>query len=278
MHIIKNLECATQTKMTRQKRLLGLEKVTEFIKIVVASGYIADDKPLSLLLVAPVSSGKTTAIKQFKNNKNIAILTDLTAYGVLKTYQKELENGEIKHIFVPDLLNALSRRKTTVETFLLFINSTSEDGLFPSTTYSIDIRNYIEPFGWVLCVTEDGFKSKKKYLDSIGFSSRFLTIHYKYTPEQINLILQNIVNDTKFVIPDEKLKIRKKKIKIEGNQEIYNELITYSKLLCKNGETEILRIQRQLQTFLKANAYLRGSNKVQKEDLDKLRDLIELIK
>lgn len=261
--------------------LKGLEKVTEFIKIVLASGFLSDDKPLSLLLVAPVSSGKTTAIKQFKNNKNLVILSDLTAYGVLETYQKELENGEIRHILIPDLLNVIVRKKNTVEQLLMFINSSSEDGLFPSRTYSIEIKNYIKPFGWVICVTEDAYKKKKRFLDAVGFTSRFLTIHHKYSMEQVQEILERISNEEKFDLPSIIFKDKKNKIKVSGNPVIFKELQTYSKLLCKNGTTEVIRIQRQLQTFLKACAYLRDGTKnsrVLKEDLDKLRDLIEILK
>lgn len=263
--------------MTTGDHLEGLEKVTEIIKIVLASGSISDDKPLSLFIKAPVSSGKTTAVKQFQNVKKTKILTDITAYGILKTYQKDLENGEIRHFFIADLLNALSRRKTTAETLLLFINATSEDGLFPSTTFNIDIKNFIAPFGWILCITEEGFEKKKRFIESVGLSSRFLKISYRYSREQLDKILENIVNGRGVNIPLIPVKQHNHKKKIAGNVTIFKELIPYSKLLSKS-DAEILRIQKQLQTFLKASALLRGDDKVQKEDLEKLKDLIELLK
>jgi hypothetical protein len=49
-------------------------------------------------------------------------------------------------------------------------------------------------------------------------------------------------------------------------------------LLCKNDGSEILRMQRKLQTFLKASALLRGDNKVTEKDLVKLEELMDLIK
>ena len=142
-------------------KLNGLEKITEFIKIVVSSGYISGEKPLSMVLIAPVSSGKTTAIKQFKDNSHILITTDTTAYGVLSKYQDKLRSGELRHIIIPDMLNCMSRKNTTVETFLLFINASSEDGIFPSKTYNIEVNEYIQPFGWVLCLTEEAFHRKR---------------------------------------------------------------------------------------------------------------------
>jgi len=124
-------------------RLKGLEKITEFLKVVFASGNI-DEKPLSLILVAPVSSGKTTTIKQFQGNKSILITTDSTAWGILSKYQNKLVSNELKHIIIPDLHSALARRKTTADQLILFINNTSEDGLFPSMTYGMTINEFIK--------------------------------------------------------------------------------------------------------------------------------------
>jgi hypothetical protein len=258
-------------------KLNGLEKITEFLKIVFASGNI-DDKPLSVILVAPPSSGKTITIKQFKKNKNVLITTDSTAWGILQEHQNKLKNREIKHIVIPDLHSALARRKTTADQLILFINNTSEDGLFPSTTYGMNINEFIDPFGWVLCLTTDGFKRKYKFLKEIGFISRFLIIEYSYSIEQIKSILNDIMAEKSIKIDDIRLKNNKKPVKIEGNEEIFKEVVPFAELMCKEGESEVLRMQKKLQTFLKANAYLNGRKKVNKDDLEKLKELITLIK
>jgi len=262
--------------MTRHKTLKGLEKITEFLKIIFASGN-TDDKPLSCILVAPVSSGKTTAIKQFKNNHKIKIETDSTAYGMLKEHKNELEKGEISHFVIPDLLNSLARRKSTADQLILFINASSEDGLFPSHTYGMDVNRFIEPFGWVLCLTKDGYNRKKKFLKEIGFISRFFVIEYSYSLEQIQEILKDVISESHLKTPEIIIKQRKNKQKIEGNEEIFEKLIPYSKLLCRESDSEIIRMQKKLQSFLKASAYLRNDKKVNEEDLKKLEELIDLI-
>lgn len=263
--------------MTPHKTLKGLEKITEFLKIIFASGNI-DDKPLSCLLIAPVSSGKTTAIKQFQNNKKLRIETDSTAYGILKEHKNELELGEISHFVIPDLLNALARRKSTAEQLILFINASSEDGLFPSHTYGMDINKFIAPFGWVLCLTTTGYEKKKRFLKEIGFVSRFFVLEYRYSLEQIQEILKNVIAESHLKMPEILIKSRKGKQKIDGDEEIFNKLIPYSKLLCRESDSEIIRMQKKLQTFLKANAFLRNDTKVNEEDLKKLEELIDLIK
>lgn len=259
------------------EKLIGLDKITEFLKIVFASGSI-NEKPLSVLLVAPVSSGKTTAIKQFAGNKNILVTTDSTAWGILQNYQEKLKNREIRHIVIPDLYSALARRKTTADQLILFINNSSEDGLFPSKTFGMEIRDFIPPFGWVLCLTDEGFQRKYKFLKEIGFISRFFVIRYRYDLEQIQDILKGIIYEHNYKIPNIKLKTRKTPVKIQGNPEIFEELEMYSKLMVSESESEILRMQKKLQVFLKANAYLNSRTEVTKEDLLKLKELIDLIR
>lgn len=258
--------------------LRGLEKVTEFLKLVLVSGNIDGVRPLSVILSAPVSNGKTTSVKQFITNSNILMTTDTTAYGILEKYGEKLKNREIRHIVIPDLLNALARRKTTVETFLLFINASSEDGIFPSNTFAYEVKDFIEPFGWVLCITDEAFKRKQKFLESIGFVSRFFIIKYKYDRETLNQILQNIITETRIQIPDIKLKSYKNKKKIKGNVEIFNKLTLYAKFLCSSNDGAILRMQRNLQTLAKASAYLRGDDKVTEADLKKIESLVDILK
>lgn len=271
---IKNMK---KTIKNDKKILRGLEKITEFTRIVIASGYLLNEKPLSMVLKAPVSSGKTTAIKQFRNNSNILITTDTTAYGVLSKYQDKLRSGDLTHIIIPDLLNALVRKKSTVETFLLFINASSEDGIFASKNFSVEVNTYIPPFGWILCLTEDAYKRKRNMLQGIGFESRFLIVSHKYNSEMIQNILQDIIKETTFCIPNIKIKHYKIKKAILGNEKIFGELELYSKLLCKSDGPEMLRMQRKLQTFLKASALLRGDKRVNEKDLEKLKEVIEVL-
>lgn len=258
-----------------KKEMIGLEDVTEFLEVIFNSGNIRNEKPLSTYIIAPVSNGKTTSTKQFYGNSQVKVITDATAYGILKKYENDLREKKIRHFVIPDLLNCLARRKTSVDTFILFVNSSSEDGLSESSTYAYELKSPIDAFGWVMCVTEEAYKKKKNQLDSIGQSSRFFMVHYKYSLETISKIIDKIVRDEKFAVPHKTLK--KKQRTIKGNIEIFEKAKTYARLLC-NTEAEAIRVQRNLQTFLKSCAFIRNSDKVQEEDLKKLERLIYLIK
>ncbi len=264
--------------MTPNKRKLrGLESISRLLKLVFLSAYIIGEKPLSCLLVAPVSSGKTISIKQFKNNENLLISTDSTAFGLLKNHQTALKERKIRHIIIPDLLNAMARKKQTQDQLILFINSSSEDGIFPSATYGLQIPDFIPPFGWVMCLTNNGYKRKERFLKEIGFISRFCVLKYKYSLEQVQAILQDIVDEINVEIPDIRIKTSKRGKKIQGNPKIFKELTVFSKVLCRESDSEILRMQKKLQTLAKASALERGDNRVKQIDFDIIKEFMPFI-
>lgn len=65
------------------------------------SPHIKNEKPLSLLIVAKPESGKSSAMKQYRENKGIAYLTDCTAYGLTRDVLPKIVTGEIKNYYDP---------------------------------------------------------------------------------------------------------------------------------------------------------------------------------
>jgi hypothetical protein len=45
--------------------MIKVEPVEKILRIVLASGKLKDEKPLSLLLIAPVECGKTSLIRRY---------------------------------------------------------------------------------------------------------------------------------------------------------------------------------------------------------------------
>lgn len=100
------------------------------------SPHIKNEKPLSLLIVAKPESGKSSAMKQYRENKGIAYLTDCTAYGLTRDVLPKIVTGEIKTIMIPDLLTPLSKQTKTRQSFVAFLKNLIEEGIAKITTYS----------------------------------------------------------------------------------------------------------------------------------------------
>ena len=97
----------------KKDQLINTEPLKKVIECTLISPYIKDEKPISLLIVAKAESGKTTAMKMYRENKGVVYLTDCTAYGITRDILPKIVSGEIKTIMIPDLITPLSKSTKT---------------------------------------------------------------------------------------------------------------------------------------------------------------------
>lgn len=70
--------------------------------------------------MAKPESGKSTAMKQYRENKGVAYVTDCTAYGLTRDVLPKIVSGEVKTIMIPDLITPLSKSTKTRQSFVAF--------------------------------------------------------------------------------------------------------------------------------------------------------------
>jgi hypothetical protein len=59
-----------------------LDSLIDMVRLTIYTAYIKNvPKPNSLLVITKPESGKTEVLKKFIENKNIAYLSDVTAFG-----------------------------------------------------------------------------------------------------------------------------------------------------------------------------------------------------
>ncbi|MBN2185935.1 MAG: hypothetical protein JW732_00565 [Dehalococcoidia bacterium] len=63
--------------------MIELEQLEHFIEVVLFTGYIKDERSVSLLVIAEPESGKTELVKRAKRVKGILYVPDATAWGVI---------------------------------------------------------------------------------------------------------------------------------------------------------------------------------------------------
>ena len=108
--------------------MIKLERIQKLIELALYSAYVEGEKPVSLLITAPVEAGKTELLLQFARNKGVLVITDATAYGIMRDYGQDIVNHKIRHLVLPDLIKPMSRSKDTVHSLITFFNSLLEEG------------------------------------------------------------------------------------------------------------------------------------------------------
>jgi hypothetical protein len=179
--------------------LEGLDALVDMLRITILTAYVENvAKPNSLLIVAKPESGKTEVMKKFAINRNIAYLNDVTAFGIQRDYSDQIQRGEIRHLMIPDLLKPLSRKASTVNTFVTFLNSLLEEGVLAMSTYATPRMIYAKPIrcGLIAAITSEEFSDRRHKWERLGFLSRMLPFSYSYsTPTVSKIVRHSSFND-----------------------------------------------------------------------------------
>jgi len=72
--------------------MINLQDLEKLIEVTLFTGWIKDERPVSLLIVADPESGKTELVKKTKRVKGVLYLTDATAYGIITKYWGDIES------------------------------------------------------------------------------------------------------------------------------------------------------------------------------------------
>ncbi|GAJ18755.1 unnamed protein product, partial [marine sediment metagenome] len=93
--------------------MIKLGELEKLIEITLFTGYIKDERPVSLLIVAQPESGKTELVKKAKRVKGVLYLTDATAWGIINKHWDDIESRKVRHLIVPDLTVPLGKQTET---------------------------------------------------------------------------------------------------------------------------------------------------------------------
>lgn len=261
----------------------------ELVELVLFSAYLKDTPPLSALLTAPVGSGKTDLLKEFSHNRGIAQVTDCTAYGILRDFGEKIKNREVRHLFIYDLLQPISKQKSTSQTFIAFMNSLLEEGVTGIHTFYFS-QGWEKFDGGLRCglVTavpiEDLMNPWRQYTwAKMGFLSRLLPISYSHDQVTQIKISQNIAEKPKQAFKSRQiiLNFPSELIEVADDTKLNGKLVPYaietSSMKTMSGKKVPMlpyRKQKQLQTLMKANALKNGRCEVTEEDYLKIVSLI----
>lgn len=168
--------------------LIKIEPLKKMIECALISPYIKNEKPISLLIVAKAESGKSSVMKQYRENQGVAYLTDCTAYGITRDILPKIVSGEIKTLMIPDLITPLSKQTKTRQSFIAFLNNLIEEGVAKIATYST-VWNKDVKANAITAVTDEALRDARHSWAKMGFLSRFIVFSYSYSISNVTRIL-----------------------------------------------------------------------------------------
>jgi hypothetical protein len=262
--------------------LLDIDPLKKIIKLTLQTGYLKGTKtPVNLLLIAKPESGKTAAMNLFKI-KGTYTTNNITQAIIVSKIFPMIENQGLKHLIIPDILNAIQKDKTTRLGFLNLIKSLIEEGITSLDTYNIRTNKVYDPpikCGLITAITADNFKGyydprrqqfrggAKEIWKSTGLLSRFVPFSYQYELTKICKIFDFIQKEEERGEAG-KEKIHRTMVDVKGNAGLFEKLQAASLQLGAEMGGYGFRLQRSLQCLAKASAVLNSRVEITQEDID----------
>jgi len=269
--------------------MIGVDDIVNLLELVVFSGHIKGEQPVSALVTAPVEAGKTELVLKFAQNKGCVALTDVTEFGIMRDYGQAIIKGEIRHLIIPDLIKPMSRGKDTVHTLITFFNSLIEEGVLRISTYAqrigapSQVKSEAQPIparcGLIATMAKDVLLDGRHHWSRMGFMSRLLPISYDYSPNTQLEIHKSIARRAyiedkpiKLDLPSEDVEVR---LDSAQGEELMSLTAMLTALSSQNKAEKVygFRLQRHLQRLAMASAIRDGRQVVQQQDLEAIRQL-----
>ncbi len=258
--------------------LADLDPLIDMVKLTFYTAYIENvPKPNSLLIIARPESGKTEVLKKFvcEENKNIAYFSDVTAYGIERDYLAKIESREIRHIVIPDLLKPLSRKQSTVKTFITTINGLIEEGIATISTYATQrvTKSHVK-CGIVTAITTSELRDQRHSWGRIGFLSRIIPFSYSYGMETVRRVFDSILGLRYQNQRNIELHVPETDRKITLPRKYARAILPSTTAIAQAQRTYGFRLQKQFQALLQASALEKGRTSVNSRDVERVLHLM----
>ena len=253
--------------------VIHIEPLKKIIEAVLISPYIKDEKPLSLLIVAKAESGKTSAMKMYRETKGIVWITDCTAYGITRDILPKMVSGEIKTLIIPDLITPLSKSHKTRQSFVAFLNNLIEEGVAKITTYAMSWNEEVKA-NVITAVTDGALRDGRHEWAKMGFLSRFIVFSYSYSISTIQDIL-NYYSEHGLKMKGVKLRLPKKEVDIGLPKEIADRLNPIATKVGEQFELYGIRAKINFRSLLKALAFRNGRKTVTEAEFQEFLELAD---
>lgn len=280
--------------------MLKTLNVEKLVKYALYTGFLnreisgIEAPPVSLMLIAPPESNKTSILKQFESLPYIKYTTDLSGKP-LAEFLKNASVDKYHHLIVPDFIKIVGHKQHIVSGVITTLNAMIEEGVRTSMFYGqeLDLKKNVQ-CGLITSITPDLYKRQFRSWYEIGFLTRFIPVSYTYSEQTRLAIMKMITGNDEIPLGDILSKFKKsgnKNICIGENvlamlrlytEELVKKLNSYQ-ITSWVGDTPYkikmdiqgFRLAKQLILLTKAIAFERNLDEADAVCLEELKELLQ---
>ena len=243
------------------------DRATELLRMFAMTGFIANARPQSLLLISEPGSGKTELIDRFQDNVFLSYASDVTSRG-LYPLLKSARQGACTHLVASEFQKFFLRKASTAEATLGILCQAMEEGVGKVLIGDQQVDFGGARVGLIGAITHDTAKKWRGSLRELGFWSRCAAFHWEMPLEQLREVMRSISRGDQSDLARVSLKVPDKKLPVDFPVRLSEQFENF--VFQKFREHTILRVFSRFRTLAMACALLEGRDHVKGYDVEKV--------
>lgn len=242
-------------------------RATELIRMIVATGAVANARRQSIILISEPGDGKTELIDRFDDNPQLAYVSDMTSLGLEKILRRA-KQGQVTHVVANELQKVFMRKASTWVATLGMLCQALEEGVKMNANreHSVDLGG--AQVGLIAGLTHDTARQKSKLLRETGFWSRVAAVDWNMPHEELRDVMRSISRSDRSDLTKITVPLPEKPIKVDFPERLSEQFEQY--VFKHLSEYTVLRIFQRLRAVAMACAVLEGRDVVQAVDVEKV--------
>jgi len=260
------------------------ERLTWLVGLHVATGYLADETPKSLLLIGDPGVGKSATLARFADVPTVRTLADITSDPLRKKIIPEAVRQEHRHLIFPEMIKVFQRNQNTTANTVGVLTLAMSGELFDAYVGTDDPIQV--PPGWSIgligAMTTKIFSDWHQTIMNNGLLSRMTPCHVRFSARTRREIEQAIIAGNMTMVSPVLWDISLGRHMVvfghhmeDTAMDMVDEIRPIKKGL--TGESRN-RLVSSVRAYLKASALLSGRRAVEVQDAHKVMSVIELLK
>lgn len=243
------------------------DRGTELVRMFVATGFVVNAQPQSLLLISEPGSGKTELVDRFNSNGFLSYASDITSQG-LYPILKMAKQGACTHLVTTEFQKLVLRKSSTAQATLGILCQAMEEGVGDVRIGERHIDFEGARIGLIGAITHESAAKWHKNLRELGFWSRCAAFKWEMPIDELRSVMRSISRGDKSDLAPIVFPSDFRKLAVDFPEQLSEQLEDF--VFRSFQKYTILRVFQRFRTLAMACAVLEGRTRVHAYDIEKV--------